>query len=129
METVHVDLTAVERRVLWHGLLEWGGPARCTEEFARGLGFRGVEDLFREGDRLRAALKNQDPLTPLDWARTLLATETVFISNVLGSGHDWSITTGMSDEDTLRILRALQKKLTRIAVTAIGNGLGTRPAL
>lgn len=124
---VPVKLTDDERELLRCGLREWGGPARCTEEFARALGFDSVSDLFVQGDRLRHALRASDPLTPLDWARTLLATETVFASRVVGAGADWPITTGFSDQESLQLLRTVQKKLARLVRPVVGNGLGTRP--
>jgi hypothetical protein len=48
------------------------------------------------------------PLSRADWRRALLATEIVFASDVVGSGLDWSITTGLADEDTIGLLRAMQ---------------------
>ena len=106
-----LPLTDDERQLLWAGLVEWGGPARCTDEMAVAMGFAGVPDLFAQSDRITSALKLRQPLTRDDWVRTLLATEIVFASNVVGSGHDWSITTGISDEDSIRILRSVQTKI------------------
>jgi hypothetical protein len=124
-DDVSFDLTEDERAVLRAGLLEWGGPARCTEELAVGMGFASVGDLFAEGDRLRAALANYEPMSRLDWARTLLATEIVFASDLVGSGWDWSITTGFSDDHTLAVLRGLQRKLIGSLRPIVGNGLGS----
>ena len=42
-----------------------------------------------------------------------LAAAMDFASDVFGSGWDWSITTGLADEDTIRILRSLQRKIAR----------------
>jgi len=106
-----VDLTEEELRVLRHGLLEWGGPARCTDRMALAMGFDSVDDLLRQGDRIRRALDNGQPMSQRDWVRALLATEIVFASDVLGSGHDWEATSGMSDHETIRVLRALQLKI------------------
>jgi hypothetical protein len=55
------------------------------------------------------------PLTPADWRRALLATELAFASDVLGSGVEWSTTTGWRDDETIRCLRNIQRKLARIA--------------
>ncbi|GAB3572115.1 hypothetical protein GCM10027405_38730 [Arthrobacter alkaliphilus] len=108
---VEVNLTDEERKVLWRGLLEWGGPAQCTEAMALAMGFRGVTDLLDEGKRIADDLRAGRALTKSDWRRALLATEIVFASDVLGSGIDWSITTGMDDCETVTILRSLQRKL------------------
>lgn len=126
-EPVQLDLTDDERAVLRAGLAEWGGPARVTQELAVAMGFRDQADLFLEGDQIKGALEDREPLTPLDWARTVLATEIVFASNLVGSGRDWSITTGFADVETLALLRAIQGKVPRSVFEVIGTELGTRP--
>ena len=108
-----VQLTAEERRVLRCGITEWGGPASCTEEFARAMGFESVADLRQHSPRLRDAVEAGEPLTRTDWRRVALMTEVVFASDEVGSGLDWAITTGMSDEETIRLLRDIQRKLNR----------------
>jgi len=91
------------------------------------MGFRDQADLFLEGDRIIDVLEARQPMTPLDWARTVLATEVVFASQLIGSGHDWSITTGLEDGETLKLLRGIQRKLPRSVVAVIGTDLGTKP--
>jgi hypothetical protein len=110
-DPVEVDLTDDERRLRSAGLSEWGGPARCTEKMAVALGFESVADLHSTGDTLWERLGRAEPLSQRDWVRTLLATEVVFVSDVLGSGCDWSITTGFSDAETIRLLRSVQHKI------------------
>lgn len=116
-EPVGVVLNDDERRVLCRGLIEWGGPARCTEEMAVALGFDTVADLHGETDRLLAALVAGEPLTPVDWGRVLLSTEVVFASDLVGAGVDWECVTGLTDEETIRILRDLQRTLVGLAHT------------
>lgn len=108
---VQVDLTKDERRVLEVGLIEWGGPAACTNEMALAMGFKGVLDLFDDGQRLANSIRDDAPLSGRDWTRALLATEIVFASNVIGSGLDWRSTTGFDDVVTIGLLRSLQRKL------------------
>jgi hypothetical protein len=109
---IPVDLTPNERYVLARGLAEWGGPASPTEELARAMGYRSSEDLWQgKGRELCEALRRGDQLTREDWLRTLLATEIVFASDVVGAGMDWSITTGLSDEETIKVLRSIQRKI------------------
>ncbi len=43
----------------------------------------------------------------------LLAVEIVFASDVVGSGLDWATTSGIPDEESIAILRRLQRKLPR----------------
>jgi hypothetical protein len=79
------------------------------------MGFDGVEGLQVDGRRLSQSIRAGQPLSRKDWRRALVATEVVFASDVFGSGVDWSITTGLSDEETIRILRSLQRKIARSA--------------
>ncbi|MEW2489385.1 hypothetical protein [Streptomyces sp. NPDC048411] len=121
-----LTLTDEESRLLQQGLIEWSGPARCTEEFAVAMGFDGADDLNRRGARIRTALAAKEPLEPMDWARALLATELAFASEVVGSGYEWSTTTGWSDDMTVKVLRSAQLKLIRTVTPLVGRGLGTR---
>jgi hypothetical protein len=116
-ETTLVDLTDGERVLLDRGLFVWGGPARCTEGLAVAMGFEDVDDLLhRDGQRIRQDLSDRRALSPRDWARALLATEIVFASNVAGAGLDWSSATGLSDEETIALLRALQRKVPSVGI-------------
>lgn len=126
METRRFGLDDVERELLQRGLWEWGGQTRCTEEMARAMGFESVADLVTEGDRLAVLLEADAPMSLVDWMRALLATEVVFVSSPLGSGGDWSRTTGFSDQETLELLRRVQRKLTRHLRPLLGQGFGTR---
>ena len=108
---VAIDLDSPERDLLCCGLMEWGGPARCTAAMAVAIGFDSVQDLFAQSERLIGALRSGSPLTRGDWRRVLLATEIVFVSDVVGSGIDWSSTTGLSDAESLVILRGIQRKV------------------
>lgn len=115
-ELVNPDLTDEERWVLNRGLVEWGGPAHCTEALANAMGFRSIADLYDEADRLVDDLGARRPLSRRDWTRTLLATEIVFASDIVGSGVEWQDTTGLDDAATLRTLRGLQIKLAGVVV-------------
>jgi hypothetical protein len=119
------DLDDLERRLLRWGVIEWGGPARCTDEMAIAMGFSSVQDLFDSTDRLADSIKSGDPLSAADWLRVLLATEIVFASNTIGSGLDWSITSGLSDVESLAALRSVQRKLGGIG-NLLGVAFGTR---
>jgi hypothetical protein len=65
-------------------------------------------------------------MTREDWRRTLLATEIVFASDVVGAGTDWPVTTGLSDQETVAALRAIQKKIGR-ALYRAGPTADKRP--
>ena len=115
-QTLDADLTDAERFVLNQGLVEWGGPAQCTDAMARATGFRDVADLFDQGGRIARDLAARRPLSRRDWTRALLATEVVFASDVLGSGTEWPDTTGLDDQETLQTLRSIQYKLAGVIV-------------
>lgn len=100
-----------EVQLLRRALGEWGGPARCSDQFAFAMGFTDTRDLLDQCRALRLALGDDAPIAPVDWARTLLATEIVFVSDLAGSGVEWQTTTGLDDDATLATLRTIQRKL------------------
>jgi hypothetical protein len=110
-DEIDAHLTEDERELLMRGLLEWGGPATPTKAIANLLGFADVRSLYNEGGLIARRIRAGDPLTPVDWRRALLATEIVFASDLVGSGLDWTITTGIPDEEAVRLLRSVQRKL------------------
>jgi hypothetical protein len=111
----NVDLSAEERYLLAHGLHQWGGPARATDALARLMGFEHVQDLYRDGARIAQELRSGANLSGADLARALIATEFVFASDYYGAGWDWEDGTGLSDEDTIKRLREVQRKLVGVA--------------
>lgn len=113
--------------VLQCALREWGGPAWCTEEFAVAMGFGNFEGLFTFCNQLNAKLQSDEPLESKEWAQVLLSAEIVFISTVVGSGIDWSTTTGFSDGWTIKIIRSVQRKLSKIVFPIVGSEIGKLP--
>lgn len=109
------ELSASERDLLAHGLGQWGGPAKATNALAQVMGFENVEGLYREGDRIADELRRGGSLSAADLARALIATEFVFASDYYGAGWDWENVTGLSDGDTIKSLREVQRKLIGIA--------------
>ncbi len=101
------------------------GLRRCTEEMAVAMGFGGVQDLFDSTNRLTKAIEDEVPLKAADWLRVLMCTEIVFASDAIGSGRDWSITSGFSDEESLILLRSVQSKLKGIG-SLLDVAFGTR---
>lgn len=113
-----LSLQPTERQLLQNGLAEWSGLARAPEGLASALGFAGLEDLDAWLPEAERRLWAQEPMDPLDWLRCLVLTEIAFVSDVVGSGTDWSTTTGLSDEETIRLLRSLQLRLGPVVVEA-----------
>ncbi|WP_082057025.1 GNAT family N-acetyltransferase [Psychromicrobium lacuslunae] len=108
---VEIALEDEERELLRHGLLQWLGPAHCSESMAVAMGFDGVDDLYVQGERITKALRTRSQLSRFDWTRTLLATEIVFASDVVGAAWDWEAVAPFSDHYSLKILRKIQRKL------------------
>ncbi|GAB4004616.1 hypothetical protein GCM10028772_11020 [Nocardioides ultimimeridianus] len=94
-------------------LLDWGGPANPTDEIAVAMGFADAATLSRDAWALWKRIEETGALSLADWRRVLLAVEVVIVSDVVGSGLDWSITSGISDEESIDLLRGLQRKLPR----------------
>ena len=96
-DLVAVELTEMERRMLFIGLFDWGGPAYCEDSLAQALGFRDVQDLYDEGRPLAEAIGRGEPQSRRNWTRALASLEVMFGSCLLGSG-EWSAVHGY-DED------------------------------
>jgi hypothetical protein len=119
-ERLPADLTEAERALLARGLREWGGPAAPTDEVAHLLGFSNVQALLEESSSIARSLEAGESLTRVDWRRALISTELVFASDVVGSGVDWSTTTGLTDEETISLLRSVQRQLVGVGKRASG---------
>lgn len=108
-----VALDDRERQFLRAAMLEWGGPANPTDALALALGFTSAATMSRETWALWERIEAGQALSAQDWRRVLLAAEVVFASDVVGSGLDWPITSGIPDAESIAILRGLQRKLPR----------------
>jgi hypothetical protein len=110
---VTVDMDDRERAFLRAALLDWDGPARPTQEFAVAMGFGDAEQLPSDTRSLWRRIDRQSALSIGDWRCVLLAAEVIFVSDVVGSGLDWRLTSGFSDEESIAIPRGLQRKMPR----------------
>lgn len=108
-ELAHVDLSDDERRLLLAGLMEFGGPAAGAPALAPLVGAATIDDFYQLTDRLSAAIKKQEALSDLDWARALVLTEICWASDILGAASEFG--TNMPDGVALPALRSLQRKL------------------
>ncbi len=108
-ELAEVDMTDDERRLLLAGLMEYGGPAQGAGVLAPLVRANSVKEFFQLTERLSAAIKGGQPLSDLDWARSLVLTEICWASDLLGASSDFG--TNLPDERALPALRSLQRKL------------------
>lgn len=106
-----IDLASLERSLLTQGVLQWLGPARTTTAFARALGFRDVPHLVEEATNLHDSLRAERALTRVEWTQALLLTELAWSSDEVGAATDWDAVTDFTDEDTLPVLRRVQRAL------------------
>lgn len=77
------------------------------------MGFSSGDRLPVEARTLRDRIDAGEALQPDDARRVLLAVEIVFASDVVGSSQDWRHTTGLSDEESIGLLRGIQRKAGR----------------
>jgi hypothetical protein len=91
-----------------------GRSGRADGRRRRAARFANVQALHDEGGAIVRSIRSREPLTPAGWRRALLATELVFASDLIGSGVDWPTTTGFTDQESIRILRSIQRKLASI---------------
>ncbi|MBM6404722.1 hypothetical protein JQN72_10760 [Phycicoccus sp. CSK15P-2] len=108
-----VQLSEEELRFLRAAMLDWGGLLSPDDALAAALGFTDAESMSSEAWGLWRRIERREDLSHEDWRRVLLAAEVVFVSDVVGSGIDWSITSGIPDGEAISILRGLQRKLPR----------------
>ena len=96
-------------------LRSWIGEGQLNRRtaLAIAMGFTSADALSSEAWALWKQIEVGEPLAPEDWRRVLLAVEIVFASDVVGSGLDWHITSGIPDDESIRLLRGLQRKLPR----------------
>lgn len=52
--------------MLRRALLEWCGPARCSDQLAVGMEFADVQHLVDQCLALRSALASDEPISPLE---------------------------------------------------------------
>lgn len=77
------------------------------------MGFTSAESLSREAWALWERIDAGDALTTEEWRQVLLAVEIMFVSDVVGSGLDFRMRSGIPDDEAIKILRGLQRRLPR----------------
>ena len=117
-----LGISDAEVKLLCAGLLHFGGPANPTGEFAVAMGFRGLQSMHGECAEIRRGLEATGELTPRDWTRALVSLEIAFASDLVGVGYEWTTVTGRLDEETVRDLRSIQRKLVRVVFPVLRSG-------
>lgn len=110
---VAIDLTDDERYFMALAVNEYRGPAgKAYRLLAPVLGLTNKAEWDRLIDRLIDSLRNGEPLSDLDWARSLFLVEISFGSSLVGCGLDFE---RGSDGYRLELLRNIQYKVSSYA--------------
>src|ERR1700752_3526559 len=108
-ELVAIDLSDEERKLIVLALNEYAGTAQHTYKLlCLVLGQSNKHEWFQLINRLSSAIKNKEPMSDLDWARTMFLTDISFGSTLVGSGLRFGRS---ADEYWFEILRSLQGKV------------------
>ncbi|SPM35894.1 hypothetical protein BN1232_04159 [Mycobacterium rhizamassiliense] len=110
-ELVDIALTDDERRLLFHGLNEYGGSIQYKPVMTRALGLSDRDTFYDLIQRLLNAIGQNQPLSKLDWARVVFLTEVSWVSTLVGSGLDFA--TNFRDDAAAPLLRSVQWKINR----------------
>jgi hypothetical protein len=111
VSAISVQLAQLERDFLVQGLIQWSGATRPTEAAAGLVGFASLEAAAKQIPTLAARLTRNEPMASCDWGRALAVSELMFASDRVGAGVEWEALTGLSDGESVRVLRTLQRKL------------------
>jgi hypothetical protein len=111
---VDVPLNDDEWAMLYQHL-QWGGPARASDEAASLIGYESAFNLKDDVARLLALVRTRSPMLPRDWRRLLVSIELLFGSDTFGCGIEWATVTGIPDREAVASLRRLQRKLGDVA--------------
>jgi hypothetical protein len=112
MSTVEIALRNDEYRLLSHGLFQWNGPASVSDPVALFVSYPSAEAMEKDLPRL-SKLLDEGAMEPRDWWRVLLTTEIAFVSDMYGVGVDWSTVTPFRDDESVEILRSIQRKVAK----------------
>jgi hypothetical protein len=112
-----VSLLDDERDFLIQGLYVWGGSTRMTLGLATALGFLSVTHLYEQTTLLAGRLEARDQLDRKQWAQIVALTEIGFSSAIFGAGGEWSVDTGIDDDESLILLRRVQTKFPDFSIS------------
>jgi hypothetical protein len=108
--TVAIPLTDSERYFMYMALSEWGGLASYKPRPLPILGVSDWAEFDALTDRLATAITQHESLSDLDWARALFLTEISWASDLVGAGVEFALISH-SDEEAVRLLRSIQRKI------------------
>lgn len=110
-DLIEFDLTDRERTFICDALYEWRGAAGSAPLPIDALGLGSWNEFDALTDHLRDSILRKDSMTELDWTRALFLAEITWASSLVGAGPDFETVTGFSDEEAVRVLRSIQRKI------------------
>ncbi|MEE6137974.1 hypothetical protein SKC41_16800 [Mycobacterium sp. 050128] len=110
-ELIDIELTEDERRLLFHGINEYGGSIQYKSVMTRALGLADRATFYALIEQLLNAIGQHQPLSKLNWARAVFLTEVSWVSTLVGSGLDFA--TNFRDDAAAPLLRSVQRKINR----------------
>ena len=119
-ELVEVRLAPAELSLVEAALHELGGTASGTTMRSILTGAPDGRDSYRRRDQLLSLIRAGAPMTRMEWTRVLLFTELAFASDMIGSGVEWPIVTGLDDLESIVALRLLQRQLVGVVASEAG---------
>ncbi|GFG64664.1 hypothetical protein MKUB_21540 [Mycobacterium kubicae] len=109
-EVIAFDLTDDERMLMLHGLNEYLNSATRAEPLLGPiLGVAGSDEFNTLVQRLYDAIREQAPMSKLDWTRALFLTEVSWASELAGAGS--ILAAKVPDEVATALLRSIQREV------------------
>lgn len=108
-DRITIELTDEERKLMVLALNEYAGLAQHAYQLlCPVVGQSNQNEWYQLTTRLKEAIREQEPLSDLDWARALFLTEISFASDLVGAGLHFG---PAADESWFRVLRSIQRKI------------------
>jgi hypothetical protein len=106
-----IELTGDEQHLLVWGLQVWHGASHPSLAMRHALGFEDYADIFPWTSEKVRKIGPLVEFTRADWTQLMLLVELGFASDNMGAGLKWIAISGIPDDQTIRLLRSVQRKL------------------
>lgn len=111
-----IELTEDEQHLLVWGLQVWQGASHPSLAMRYALGFEDYTDIFPWTSEKVRTIGPLVELTRADWTQLMLLVELGFVSDNMGAGLKWIAISGIPDDQTMRLLRSVQRKLRSVLI-------------
>jgi hypothetical protein len=111
-----IEFTEEEQKFLTWGMAVWHGASHPSSKMRHALGFENYADIFPWTNDKMHAIGPVMEMTRADWTQFITLVEVGFASDNAGAGLEWSPISGIPDSQSIRILRAIQRKLLAVVL-------------